>query len=176
MAPLIDVYRIRIEGRSRSGCADAALHAILAARLGSAVRVVKGAHGKPRLAGGELELNVAHSGAWALIAITTAGPVGVDVEEHRAMPDAAALAARFFTAAEAQAVAVATAPDRFFRIWTRKEAWAKAQGLGLYAPLDAVDVSGDVDGWFIADLDLGAGYSAAVACPGPAVPIRLVEY
>jgi 4'-phosphopantetheinyl transferase len=173
---MIDVYRVRIEGRSRSGCADAALHAILAARLGRSPRLVKGAHGKPEVAGGGVAFNVAHSGAWALIAVRAGGALGVDVEQHRVMPDAAALAARFFTAAEAAAVAAPGSPERFFRIWTRKEAWAKAQGLGLYAPLDALDVSGDVDGWFIADVEVGAGYSAAVACPGPAVPVRVMDY
>jgi 4'-phosphopantetheinyl transferase len=171
----IDVYRIRIAGPSRSGCVDAALHAILTARLGAPPRLIKGAHGKPGVAGAGVEFNVAHSGALALIAVRAGGPLGVDVEQHRAMPDAALLAARFFTVAEASAVAVAPSPDHFFRIWTRKEAWAKAQGLGLYAPLDAVDVSGHVDGWFIADLDLGAGYCAAVACPGPPVPVRMID-
>ncbi len=168
---VVDVYRVPLAGPARSGCADAALERILAHQLGHAPRIVRGEHGKPRLAEGALAFNVAHSGTWAVIAIAPS-EVGIDIEQHRPL-DAAVLAARYFTPAEA--AAVRGEPALFFRVWARKEAWLKARGVGVLAPLNEVDVRGAVAGWFVEDLPIAPGYSAAVAAPVPSLEIRLVD-
>jgi 4'-phosphopantetheinyl transferase len=108
--------------------------------------------GKPVLAGklgdGGLHFNLSHSGARAVVALAHGCEVGVDIEEVRALPDAARLAERFFSAAEIRALQALAPADRipgFFRCWTRKEAYLKALGDGLARPLDGFAVSVDAD-------------------------------
>jgi 4'-phosphopantetheinyl transferase len=170
----IDIYRIQLtQQTARSGCADAALRAILTAR-GFAAEITRDGRGKPHVAGGP-SFNISHSGGLALIAVCADGDLGVDLEQHRAMRDAATLARRYFTAAEADDVAAGDL-GLFFRIWCRKEAWVKARGDGLYQPLNTVDVRTAPAGWLLEDVDVGPGYSAAVARPGDRLPIRVIDY
>ncbi|QNK75362.1 4'-phosphopantetheinyl transferase superfamily protein [Variovorax sp. PAMC28562] len=97
-----------------------------------------GAFGKPSLAApSALRFNLSHSAGAGLIAIDdsdSATEIGVDVEVLRPLSYSAALAAEYFTAAEQQGLAATAPPDRdlaFLTCWTRKEACAKALGLGL---------------------------------------------
>ena len=178
MAEPIVVYRVRLATAAYSGCADAALHHILTAELGGPFVLARDDHGKPYVIGRACAFNVAHSGALALVAVARGGELGVDVEHHRLLREAATIARRFFTAGEAAEVeAGVRAGDlaAFYRVWCRKEAWVKARGGGLRLPLDTVDVRGEVPGWWIADLDVGAGYSAAIARAGAAADVRVVD-
>jgi 4'-phosphopantetheinyl transferase len=124
--------------RHRFVAAHAALRSTLAQRTGlpgALLDFTLGAFGKPVLvepAG--LHFNLSHSQSVALIAISDSAEIGVDVELLRPMPDAAALAAHHFTAAEQRALA-SLPPERrdraFLACWTRKEACLKAVGTGL---------------------------------------------
>jgi 4'-phosphopantetheinyl transferase len=95
--------------------------------------------GRPRLASqspwaGALDFNVSHSAGVAAIAVSRCSAVGIDVEVVRSVPDACALAQRFFTPAECRELALksASALDRaFLTCWTRKEAVLKCTGVGL---------------------------------------------
>ena len=109
---------------------------------------IQGWRGKPALApkftDRGIHFNLAHSAELALIAVTRAGPVGVDVERIRPVKDADELVARFFSPRESdsfQQLAAGAKPEAFFRLWTRKEAFLKATGEGLARALDAVEVS-----------------------------------
>ncbi|MGW0433849.1 4'-phosphopantetheinyl transferase family protein [Micromonospora sp. NPDC003197] len=86
--------------------------------------------GRPVLtgAGAGLEVSISHSHGVAVVAVTTAGPVGVDVEQVRDLPSVE-LAARWF--APQEAAWVARHPDDFLLLWTQKEATGKAYGRGL---------------------------------------------
>ncbi|GAB2939690.1 hypothetical protein GCM10027280_30010 [Micromonospora polyrhachis] len=86
--------------------------------------------GRPILtgAGAGLEVSISHSHGVAVVAVTAAGPVGVDVEQVRDLPSVE-LAARWFTPQEA--AWVARHPDDFLLLWTQKEATGKAYGRGL---------------------------------------------
>jgi 4'-phosphopantetheinyl transferase len=170
----IDVYRVQLDGPAVSGCANRALMAILASRLGHSPVIARNPHGKPELVGESLAFNVSHSGVLAAIAVSDVGPIGVDLEEHADIDDPAAIARRFFTPAEA--ATIEDDPAAFYRLWCRKEAWIKAQGVGLDALLERVDVRTPPAGWMLVDLDLAAGYSAAVACRGGPVDIRVIDY
>ncbi|MFO7587673.1 MAG: 4'-phosphopantetheinyl transferase superfamily protein [Gemmatimonadota bacterium] len=148
-------------------------------------------HGKPFLrnppAGG-LHFNSADSDDVALIAVALGRDVGVDVE--RIAPERAGLeiADRFFSTDESRRLRDLPAEARvpaFFACWTRKEAYLKAIGTGLLAPLDGfsvsfepgvparlVSVQGDAEApamWSLVDLRPKPGYRAAVAikCPSP---------
>ncbi len=142
--------RFRIDDvRRRYVVAHAILRRILAGyvdTMPSALRFEAGPYGKPWLAPPyeALSFNLAHSGALALIAVTGCRELGVDIEEHRALDDAERIAERFFSSAEVAAFRALPASERqpaFFRCWARKEAFVKALGLGLTAPLDSFDVS-----------------------------------
>ena len=126
--------------------------------------------------------NVSHSAGKALYALSARAPVGIDLERIRPSPNFSGIAERFFTPAEASALR--SLPERqrldaFFTCWTRKEAFVKAVGKGLYSRLDHVEVSllpgeppailriadggEDARDWRMFDIDAGDGYKAAVA-------------
>ena len=101
-----------------------------------------GPHGRPRVTGTGLHLSVSHSGSHVALAVTAAGPVGVDVE--RITPDSVDLAGSVLAADEHRLLAGLSGADRtaaFFQLWTRKEAALKAAGTGLRVAMTDVDVS-----------------------------------
>lgn len=114
----------------------------------SSIQFAYGPKGKPSLASGSadprLHFNMSHSEELAVYAFTLAGPIGVDVEYLKAMPDAAGIAERFFSAREFRELlqlAESQIEEGFFNCWTRKEAYIKATGDGLSKPLDQFDVT-----------------------------------
>lgn len=94
-------------------------------------------HGKARLVGTQLSASIAHSGEIVALAVTTDGPVGVDVEARRSL-DYRPLVAEVCTDAEEVLV---TGLDDFYVYWTRKEAFLKATGTGLRQPMRDVAVT-----------------------------------
>jgi 4'-phosphopantetheinyl transferase len=103
-----------------------------------------GPQGKPALAGdAPLSFNVSHSFGAALIAVRAGGEVGVDVEQVRPFENDLGLAERFFCPTEWAALRALGEERReaFFHVWTRKEAYLKAGGLGLSGGLERVEVS-----------------------------------
>ena len=146
-------------------------------------------HGKPELPGSALRFNASNSGVLALYAVARGREVGVDVEEAKPMPDAEAIARRFFSAAENEVLAGLPEGVRsaaFFRCWTRKEAYLKAVGDGLSLPLESFDVSfapgeearllrtradpGGAARWTLVGLEPGEGYVGALALEGGGPP------
>jgi 4'-phosphopantetheinyl transferase len=92
--------------------------------------------GKPILApwfGKAIHFNVSHSGQLALYAVSLNHDVGVDVERVSPIPEAASIAARFFTAEQAARIGDGDdgGMEFFYRLWTRKEALLKCTGEGL---------------------------------------------
>jgi len=187
--------RCRFEtDRRRFVIAHGAVRLILAGYLDvppEELRLQRGRHGKPRLAGGsDLRFNLSHSGELGLVAVTRHAEVGVDVDRLRPGLPVEPFAERFFPASDARFVAAAAGPteraERFLRLWTRKEAVAKAagarlvQGLGLtvFTDTDSTtdtdivrDPSGQIPGaWSVRDLPVPDGYLAALAVAGAAAP------
>jgi 4'-phosphopantetheinyl transferase len=125
----------------------ALLRVLLGRYLGrdpSRLELRPGPQGKPALAGdAPLSFNVSHSFGVALIAVRAGGEVGVDLEQVRPFENDLGLAERFFCAAEAAALQALGEGRReaFFHVWTRKEAYLKAGGLGLSGGLERVEVS-----------------------------------
>ena len=126
------------DDRLRYACTRAALRQILAQEYGlsPALQIVHSASGKPMLADADstgLAFNVSHSGARALIAVTRAGQVGVDIE--RSIPlELAGLAELVCTPQERARLSrlpVAEQHAEFFRLWVGKEAVLKSVGVGI---------------------------------------------
>lgn len=100
--------------------------------------------GKPALAHGTtLQFNLSHSSDVAVAAVTRERRIGIDVEVIGDAPDFEDIGRRYFCAAEAQRVVSSQDAERrrsFYFHWTGKEAYLKAQGDGLFAPLDSFEV------------------------------------
>jgi 4'-phosphopantetheinyl transferase len=137
--------------RRRFVVARAGLREQLALRVGrrpEAIELVYGTHGKPALArqrgDPDLRFNVSHCENVALYAFSYGREIGVDIEAIRQVSDADEIALRFFSRWEIEAYLALESRDRplgFLNCWTRKEAFIKALGDGLYRPLDSFDVS-----------------------------------
>ncbi len=147
-------------------------------------------YGKPaimsRQTGLDLRFNLSHSGDMALYALTLAREVGVDIEwTGRRLDQPEQIAERYFSLAEREALRNLPAAQKrqgFFNAWTRKEAYIKARGQGLYLALDQFDVSLDpalpaqllatrddaaqASRWQMRELDPGDGYAAALVVEG----------
>jgi 4'-phosphopantetheinyl transferase len=167
-APLLSVdehARAAQFRRARDAAEYVTCRGVLRALLGdflsrdpASLRFAYGAHEKPGLEDGACAFNVSRSNGLALIAISAAGSLGIDLEHVRADIDVAALAAEFL--ASSQCAAVATAHD-FFRFWVRHEAGVKATGGGLVVP-----AQDDVPNVWVQDLEIGRDYVAAIAADG----------
>jgi 4'-phosphopantetheinyl transferase len=104
-------------------------------------RFIADAHGRPQLSPEhqwpELQFNIAHTAGVVVLAVTAGAAVGVDVETSRRRTDTVALE-RYFAPTERaalEALPAAARRRRFFELWTLKEAYLKARGLGLRLPL-----------------------------------------
>ena len=78
-----------------------------------------------------------------LIATAAGCEVGIDIERHRPIEDLEALVHTIASHAEQaawEALATVSRQQAFYRLWTRKEAYLKAIGLGLFRNLQAVTV------------------------------------
>jgi 4'-phosphopantetheinyl transferase len=180
--------------RSSSVVADSpVLRALLASYMECAagdIAIERDQHGKPRLADSRLQFNLSHSGGCALVGVSGAWPLGVDLEMPRAPRRALDLARRYFHAGEAAALANLSAARQqlaFLRLWSCKEALLKAQGRGIAFGLHRVvfglngdgEVTGlqEIDGqlataWHIRRLTPVADATAALAWLGPECTVR----
>jgi 4'-phosphopantetheinyl transferase len=190
----------RARDRERFVAGRAWLRHVLSRYVGTAparLELTAGPHGKPALAPqhAALQFNLAHTGSLALLALTRAGAVGVDVEAIAPMAELSAIAQRQFAAAEWQRWSALAERDRlqaFYACWTRKEAYVKALGDGLLAPLDAFEVAFEpdraaallsVDGstheaarWTMWSVDTEPGHCAAVVVRGRALALRRIDH
>jgi 4'-phosphopantetheinyl transferase len=105
--------------------------------------------GRPEVVGPSgarrLRFNVSHTAGMVACAVTWDRAVGVDVE-NASRPAPLEIADRFFSLEEAAGMHELSLPLRsrhFFRLWTLKEAYTKARGLGLSLPLDTFTVAID---------------------------------
>jgi phosphopantetheinyl transferase len=136
--------RRAIDDQRRSVVARAALLRLIAARTGvdpALVQLDHDAHGRPLVPGSALHLSVAHSGDYVACAVSSRR-VGVDIERSDRAEADDDFASRVCSPAEREQLRELTGPD-LIRLWARKEAVAKALGLGLALPFDELDVSGD---------------------------------
>ncbi len=112
--------------------------------------------------------SLSHSWDRALVAVSRAGAVGVDVERIRPGLHETAIAQRII-GGDASETLEKTTPssrtDAFFRMWVRHEAALKCRGVGLVAAIGS-DVA---DGLAVTDVEVGVGYAGALAIDGPAL-------
>ena len=145
--------------------------------------------GKPALAtewgGDELAFNLSHSHGMVVYALTRAPHIGVDLECLHQNAEVDLIVERFFSPREASLFRQLP-PDKkqeaFFSGWTRKEAYLKARGEGLWLdprsfevtfrpgdPPSLLSVAGqpsEIQRWSLSDLPVPAGYVAALVVEG----------
>lgn len=148
--------RVRAFGDSRSALRTLAAGLLLYSVFGERTRrvpLIRGRRGKPHLPDNE-PFNISHAGDYAVLALSTQ-PVGVDIEHFRPL-DWQRIALRFFHPEERAFLARSSEPERdFFRIWTLKESYLKAEGTGFsvspasFAVLPVSETSAD----FLAETD-----------------------
>jgi 4'-phosphopantetheinyl transferase len=96
-------------------------------------------HGKPFLSlDYSFTFNVSHSGTWIVAIVGNQHSVGIDIEEVR--PIGMEVAKRFFSNEEYTELERKREQERlsyFYDLWTLKESFLKAIGLGLSVPLDS---------------------------------------
>ncbi|MCO6429097.1 MAG: 4'-phosphopantetheinyl transferase superfamily protein [Nitrosomonas communis] len=134
------------EDRVRAVATRAALRRLLAERVQSspeALRIEVNGFGKPCLpthAG--IAFNVTHAGRFALIALSTQGEVGIDIEQR--YRDVAHLDAHVLSTIE-QASGIWSSSN-FIELWVVKESVLKALGFGIAEYLQAITVLPNNDG------------------------------
>ncbi len=157
-----------------------------------------GSHGKPALSGPAADhgvhFSLSHSGDLLLIGMARSGPVGVDVERIQPRRHAERIVRRYWTPREQDAFHAAPRdrkPQAFLDGWTRKEACAKAVGVGIWTGVERFEVAlgpgepprllsvdGDPDaasGWRLLHLLPMPGYVGALALRGVLGPVSARE-
>ena len=111
-----------------------------------------GEKGKPYLYASNVsqppQFSLSHSGQDLAIAVGRDMPVGIDIERRNQSIDALSVAEHFFCRdqlQQLQALRGSQRQDAFLRMWVRKEAAAKATGLGLGLSPSQINPIGPVD-------------------------------
>ena len=145
----LEKFRIPGAGRRFTLC-RAALRAILSSQLGCPNRCLSfdtSSLGKPfALVEGErvsLRFNVSHSGHSGVVALSWDREVGVDIEERAQRRDLQGLIETVMGPEEKATLSSLKENERlhlFYRLWTLKEALAKARGTGLHTDFSGFQV------------------------------------
>lgn len=179
-------------------------HSVLRRSLGSLIDAdpgdlvfSTGERGKPLLTVPEIvdppQFNLSHSGNTVVFVVGSVD-LGVDVEGLREVSNAARLARRFFSPSEQLMINTldgATRDHAFLRIWTQKEAYLKATGLGVGMPLCEVETEPDPQApprlhaiagdrlesarWTLLDIQV-PGAVCTVAVRGPAAKLQVQRF
>ena len=185
------------ESRSRFVTMRLILRSLLSQKLGRDISGVSFHYtesGKPFLPNAQWHFNISHSESRGLIALSTHGAVGIDLEAIHPLPELQALAKRYFSATEQTTldeVSGAQETERFYQIWTRKEALVKGLGLSFAEVSNKLNVWGNAahlspkvpkpyrqsngSDWFLQDITNLDGFSAALASTIPTKSIDWFE-
>ena len=142
-----------------------------------------GPGGKPQIDSSaghpDLRFSLSHTRGMVSVAVGRFHDLGVDVESWREAVPVLEIARRFFAPAEAELIAglpLSEQNQAFYRLWTLKEAFVKATGQGIAAPIDGFAFSldpveirflpperGHPDEWQFAEVRPGPGHRLALA-------------
>lgn len=104
---------------------------------------------RPRLAISEAAFSLSHAEGMAAVAICAEGPVGIDVERagrHGLIdPGIIRLSCSTPEIQQLESLPPAGRAHLFLRLWTAKEAVAKAEGLGLALPFPSIHLADTED-------------------------------
>jgi 4'-phosphopantetheinyl transferase len=119
----------------------------------SRIEFTYGPHGKPAVEtifqNKVLQFNLSHSNDQAVYIFGWDTIVGIDIEHIRPMQDADDFAEQFYSPRERALINSLSGDEKwaaFFKIWTCKEAFLKANGSGLTISLDQIEIHPQADG------------------------------
>lgn len=99
-------------------------------------------YGRPSVAAGlaspGIHFNLSHSGERLVLAVSRLPEIGVDIEASSRARRVERIAGRYFSEAEVRALLQLHKEGqltRFYELWTLKESYIKARGMGLALPL-----------------------------------------
>lgn len=141
--------------------------------------------GKPYIIAGkasEVKFNLSHSGSKMVAAVGLHDHIGVDVEEWNDTVDCDLVINNCFAEMERNfwsGLQESRRDEFFYRLWTRKESFVKAVGVGFGLDVSKVVSSavgearflsvpeeyGSAGDWKLVDLDFGGGIGAALTVP-----------
>jgi 4'-phosphopantetheinyl transferase len=129
----------------------------------------------------DLRFNLSHAGNVLVVGVATGREIGIDVEQvfsEAVMNEVSGPVLSESERAVFRQLDPGERRDWFVRLWTRKEAYIKADGRGMSLPLDGIDVMtrpgrvrihgagpGDLllsDRWAVQELAVPSGYTAAL--------------
>ena len=153
-----------------------------------------GEHGKPFLADGPV-FNQSHSAERVMIGVAAEGRLGIDIEKRRTVRLMSEIAGKNFTSDESEFFHRTPSPNRqrvFFELWTCKEAFLKALGVGLTAPLRSFSVDPSrnprsalvqanahgerTSDWHVGNIPCSSGATAAIAIDRPDIAVEPLGY
>jgi 4'-phosphopantetheinyl transferase len=178
------------EDRMRSAVAHLLIRKVVAASPNvdrDRIQFARDVYGKPFVWNAPgFDFNLAHAGDWAVCA-TDSRPLGVDVEVVR--PLDVEVAAGVLSAHERRDLLRRQPLERlrrFYELWTLKESYLKALGLGLRIPPDSFTVqirppaeimltgANASQGYHFQQYDVDRDHPAAVCATNDAFPQRIV--
>jgi 4'-phosphopantetheinyl transferase len=125
------------------------------------IRDVRGRH---------TSISLSHTAGWLAAALSVGRVIGIDIEFHKPDRDFAALAHAAFGPQERSQVEGRGATE-FYRIWTLREAMAKARGVGVSFVLDGCDHvtpnAAEASKWYMHHNEPVPGLSMAVVVERP---------
>lgn len=148
------------------------------------IRFVYNVHGKPSIApehSSDLQFSLSDSGEKAALALSIGDPIGIDIEMLESFRAGQGLAYSRSLQREIARVGITRTTANsleFFQAWTRREALAKAEGVGLRIQSDrsrmqdfadcnppafSADVPSHERGFFLHSLTLPVGYVGSLA-------------
>jgi 4'-phosphopantetheinyl transferase len=159
------------------------------------LRFITTDHGKPAIVDSstDIRFSISHSGEWGMLAVAREREVGVDIEIMRDNVEVDKLAERFFSPQERDSLRSLPVERKlpvFFRCWTCKEAFLKAQGVGLSRSLGSFDIdlnaakprllatrpdARETERWSVFELTSVPGYAAAAATEGTVPAIQMFQ-
>jgi 4'-phosphopantetheinyl transferase len=186
------------QDRDRFVAARGLLRQILGAHLHTSpgsVRLAYSARGKPHLDyPSDLRFSLSHAGSHLVVAVAWSRQLGVDVEPEPSENLVSELADVVLSPPERDALDRTVQTERpawFGRMWTRKEAFVKADGRGMEIPLEQIDVMTDpgtvllfdpgsgwrqAAGWSLRTIPAPMGHAACVAAEGSGWPVEHLQW
>ncbi len=160
----------------------------------SKLQIGFGKYGKPFFLNyPNFHFNLSHSREIILISMGRQ-PIGIDVEYCNDSIDYLGIANSVFSKREITSLTSLNTEnlhDAFYRIWTKKEAYIKAIGMGLQAPLSEITMRPFDDGyhnlmslhwnqeecnrWKVFNLDIEGQYMAALCCDWSIKELEMLE-
>jgi len=128
-------------------------------------------YGRPVIANGDavakrISFSISHTDGLIILGVTRDRALGIDAENiTREAP--IQFADSFFSLSEIRALRqlpTSLQSQRFFELWTLKESYIKARGIGLSIPLSQFSFNLDVDHQARIDFEIGSGDSPSQWC------------